>query len=177
MSFRVPLQLLDSFVAHQLHLLFLINYIRLDTIYSWMEQLAARFPHLVSLKVSNVLILILWEISTGLIMQVIGTTSEGRNLVVVTVGNNRGSAWIISIIYISDKSDRYITYRSVCWQNGKYMLCFQTGNNKRPSIFIEGGIHARWFLFFGVGVSCWIILNWNWCASEPILDLIDDITS
>ena len=33
-------------------------------------------------------------------MQVIGTTSEGRNLVVVTVGNNRGSAYIISIIYI-----------------------------------------------------------------------------
>ena len=67
-SFKVPLQLLDSCVAHQLHILFLINYIRLDTIYSWMEHLATRFPHLVSLKVSNVLILILSEISTGLIM-------------------------------------------------------------------------------------------------------------
>ena len=46
-------------------------------------------------------------------MQVIGKTSEGRNLVVVTVGNNRKSAYIISIIYILDKSDRYIIYISV----------------------------------------------------------------
>ena len=36
---------------------------RLATIYSWMEQLAARFPHLVSLKVSNLFLMVSLKVS------------------------------------------------------------------------------------------------------------------
>ena len=44
---------IDNRLAIQFLLKLLTHYHRLVTIYSWMEQLAARFPHLVSLKVSN----------------------------------------------------------------------------------------------------------------------------
>ena len=43
-------------LAIQFLLKLLTHHRRLVTIYSWMEQLAARFPHLVSLKVSNPLL-------------------------------------------------------------------------------------------------------------------------
>ena len=66
-----------------------------------MEQLAAKFPQFVSLQV---FCLLLHFISN--LVKVIGKTSEGQNMVVVTVGRNGG-------------------------------------NNDRPGIFIEGGIHAR----------------------------------
>ena len=47
---------INNRLAIQFLLKLLTHHHRLVTIYSWMEQLAARFPHLVSLKVSNPLL-------------------------------------------------------------------------------------------------------------------------
>ena len=51
---------------------------RLATIYSWMEKLAARFPHLVSLKVSNLFLLVPLKVSNLLLNYRFTNKTDGQ---------------------------------------------------------------------------------------------------